>query len=132
MSLIRMGLNRDFCLFREFSVCLIIHEGTKMTLQELESNQKFRYWYDYIIPQQASGLAVSVFYAYKRKIKQLIFDDINSRNETSAVVPFVAVSGNIQAELSDSVLITRGTVRIELDEDISYQDVEKLPRSLIC
>lgn len=114
-----------------------------MTLQELETNQKFRDCYDYITAQQASGmsvsnyckancLAVSVFYAYKRKIKQLICDDINSSGKTSAVVPFVAVSGNVQAEVSDSVLITIGSLRIELDEGNSYQDVEKLLRSMIC
>lgn len=57
---------------------------------------------------------------------------VNFINETSAIIPFVAVSGNVQAELSDSVLIIIGNVRIELDEDISYQDNEKLLRSLIC
>jgi hypothetical protein len=54
-----------------------------MTLLELETNQKLRYWYNQITTQRASGmsvanycksnsLAISVFYAYKRKIKQLI------------------------------------------------------------
>lgn len=67
-----------------------------MTLQELEKNQKLRYWYDHITAQQASGmsianyckansLAVSVFYPYKRKIKQLICDDINSSSGTIAM-----------------------------------------------
>ncbi|MDY5278970.1 IS66 family insertion sequence element accessory protein TnpA [Sharpea porci] len=114
-----------------------------MTPQELETNQKFRYWYDYSTAQQASSmsvanyckansLSITVFYAYKRKIKKLICDDINSIGETSAVVTFVAVSENVQAGLSDSVFTTIGTLRIELDEGTNYQDVEKLLRSLIC
>ena len=57
---------------------------------------------------------------------------VNFINETSAIIPFVAVSRNVQAELSDSVLIIIGNVRIELNEDISYQDNEKLLRSMIC
>lgn len=59
---------------------------------------------------KANSLAVSVFYACKREIKQLICDDINSSGGTSAVILFVAVSGNVQAKLSDSVLNTRGAL----------------------
>lgn len=114
-----------------------------MTLHELETNQKLKYWYDHITAQQASELSVanyckvnhltqSVFYDYKKKIKQLICDDINSSNNSSAIVPFIAVPKTVQTTSNDKTTFTKGGITITCDSSVSFDEVAPLLKVLLC
>ena len=115
-----------------------------MTVKELANNQKLNYWYNHIKAQQASGLSVigyckqnhltpSVFYDYKKRLKQYVCDEINSLS-TNQVVPFVTVHPitTDNHKSSEPIVITKGSIKIEFDSNTNYQSIEAIIKSLLC
>lgn len=114
-----------------------------MTLKELETNEKLKYWYHHIQQQHNSGmtvtgyckengLTVSVYYDYQKKIKQLLCDEINTNSSNNAVVPFVAVPNNAKAPSNDKTSFTRGGITITCESSVTYEEVEAILRALLC
>lgn len=112
-----------------------------MTIQELTQNQKLNFWYNHMQAQLSSDLTVikyfeinslapSTFYAYERKIKQLLCDEINTQKTASTVVPFVAVPNPI-IHNDDKIIITKGNIKIEFGSGTDYQSIESILRTLL-
>lgn len=111
-----------------------------MTLKELETNEKLKYWYNHIQNQKVSGMSVisycrenhltpSVFYDYLKRLKQLICDEVNTGGNSLTVVPFVPVP---KVDNNSTVTITKGPVKVEIEAGTEYSNIESLIKVLLC
>lgn len=111
-----------------------------MTIQELTQNEKYKFWYLKIKECKESNLSVqdfcernnikvSTYYRYQQKIKTILCDHVNNETEPKNEVAFIPVDKQVSS--NGTIIIIKGSIKIEVDSHTPYSSVEPLLKSLL-
>ena len=111
-----------------------------MTVNELENNEKLKYWYSVIMKCKQSDMSIKAFckanhiaaatyYAYQKKIKEILCDSLENKTEE---VKFLSVDVSNNSCQDNIIVLTKGPVKIEFDCHTDYESIESLIKALLC
>ena len=111
-----------------------------MTVNELETNEKLKYWYAIIMKCKESRMpvkqfcrtnhiGVATYYSYQKKIKEILCENLEEKKDS---VEFLPLSIHSESNHDDIITLTKGSVKIEFNCHTGYVMIEPLIRALLC
>lgn len=114
-----------------------------MTFQELQDNEKLKFWYMHITSCSQSSLSIAAyckennlnqgtFYSYKKRIRDLLMNQPQSVVLLPDNTVCEGTDDHDETAGAEPVIITKGSIRIEVPGDSSPDAVIPLVRALLC